>query len=243
MKVQAVTIDFWNTIYDSSNGKLRNAYRQRVLIEEMDKTGVLIMGEKYDEAMKATWQYFEDIWTKEHRTPTAYDCVSFIWKHLDLPDSKESMDTVIKAFEDSVLIHPPQILEGAKEALEALANKFPIALISDTGFSPGTILLEQMRKDGLDQYFKGFSFSNETGVAKPHEKAFRTALEFTQSKAEDTVHIGDIEQTDIKGAKSYGMKAIRYSGSVTDYVSVRNSKETIADHEFYHWDKIVELIL
>lgn len=243
MEVSAVTIDFWNTIYDSSNGKERNAYRQKILIQEMDKTGHLVMHDEYDKAMKATWEYFEEIWTKQHRTPGSEECVSFIWNHLKLPQVPESIEIVIKAFEDSVLIHPPKLIDGVKNALEKMHERFPLALISDTGFSPGTILLEQMRRDGIDHLFKGYSFSDETGVSKPNSKAFITALEFTQSSPEETVHIGDIEQTDVKGAKEHGMKAIRFSGSITEYVSVRNTDDTQADHEFHRWDDITNLII
>jgi putative hydrolase of the HAD superfamily len=201
------------------------------------------MGDQYEKAMSATWKYFEEHWEKNHRTPGAAECVNFIWNFLKLPHEEEPKSKVVDAFEDSVLVHPPKIIPGVEQALEKLADKYPLGLISDTGFSPGTILKELMSRNNLDKYFTSFSFSNETGVSKPNEKAFQTALEPLGQKPENGLHIGDIEGTDIVGAKNLGMTAIRFTGSVNEYVIQRNSKETIADHEFETWSQITDLVL
>lgn len=243
MEIKAITIDFWNTIFDSSNGRARNSYRQRVLVNQIDVFGINVMQDQYEKAMSATWKYFEEHWEKNHRTPSSEECVNFIWNFLSLPEDQEVMKPVVDAFEDSVLVHPPKIIPGVEEALQKLSEKHPLGLISDTGFSPGTILKELMNRNGLDKYFTSYSFSNETGVSKPHEKAFHAALEPMGQLPENGVHIGDIEGTDIVGAKNIGMKAIRFTGSVNEYVTQRNSKETIADHEMENWQQITDLII
>jgi len=242
MKIETITIDFWNTLFDSSAGKLRNAYRQRVLIDEIDKFGITIMGKQFQEAMEATWKYFEDIWTIQHRTPTSQDCVEFIWDYLKIQKDQDSINIVKKAFEDSVLVHPPALLPGVKNALSELNKNHSLALISDTGFSPGSILLKLMQNEEIDQYFSSFSFSDETGVAKPNEKAFLTPLNHLNTHPHNALHIGDIEQTDITGAKNLGMKAIRFTGSVVEYINVKNPKDTQADHELAHWDDILQTL-
>jgi FMN phosphatase YigB (HAD superfamily) len=53
MKLKLVTIDFWNTLYDSSNGTNRNAARQRALINEIDKYDRLVKQEEFEKAMQA----------------------------------------------------------------------------------------------------------------------------------------------------------------------------------------------
>jgi len=243
MNLDVITIDFWNTIFDSSLGKERNAYRQRVLIDQIDKFGIMIMGAQFNEAMEATWKYFENIWTNERRTPNSQDCVEFIWDYLNVEKDDEAISIVNKAFEDSVLVHPPILLPGVKNALSMLSEKYDLAIISDTGFSPGVKLKELMEKEGIADYFSSFSFSDETGVAKPDKLAFTTALDALGSQPHNALHIGDIEQTDIDGAKDLGMKAIRFTGSVVEYINVKNPQNTKADHEFGHWDDILKLLI
>ncbi len=243
MEIKVITIDFWNTLYDSSGGELRNHYRQRILFEQMDKSGVWVKKDEYDAAMKSTWEYFENIWTKEHRTPSAEDCLEHMWKFLKLPGDQEAKNIVIESFEDCILEHPPKLLDGAEEILFELSQKYQLALVSDTGFSPGTILQELMKRNDIMKYFSAFSFSNETGVAKPHEKAFRTALEPFSIDPSEAIHIGDIEQTDIVGAKNFGMGAIRFTGSETEYVIVRNPTESRADHWAASWEEIGDILL
>lgn len=239
---KAITIDFWNTLYDSTNGLERNKYRQRVLINELDKYGIMVLAEEYDRAMKATWNFFEITWKNEHRTPTARECVEYFWDFVKVPKDMDSIEIVTQAFEDSVIVHKPKLISNVKESLDILSNEFDLAIISDTGFSPGNILKQLMIEDDIEKYFKGFSFSNETGFSKPNENAFKIALEQLGVSADNSLHIGDIEHTDIVGSKNYGMKSIRFSGSVTEYTTRNNSKSTLADYETDSWTDIVSKI-
>lgn len=242
MAIKTITIDFWNTIYDSSNGQERNKYRQRILVDNIDHFGIHIMGDKIQEATEATWKFFEEHWVKKHRTPNSRECVEFIWNYLNLPHEEEPVSNVVTAFEDSVLKYPPKILPDAKIALEKLAEEYPLAIISDTGFSPGIILKQLMDNDDVTKYFKAFSFSNETGFSKPNPKAFQAALSPLKGLPKESIHIGDIEETDVAGARGLGMRSIRYTGSVTKYLGPRNTDDTKADFMLDSWDEIIETI-
>jgi len=92
---------------------------------------------------------------------------------------------------------------------------------------------QMMEEIGVAKYFSGYSYSDETGVAKPHPLAFTTLLEKFSVKPEDALHIGDIEHTDIAGAKNIGMKAIRYDGNISSVVTHSKSYETRADIILY----------
>lgn len=242
MPLKAITIDFWNTLFDSSYGLERNSYRQRALIKEIDKYGIVIKKEKFNEAMHSSWLFFDNIWKNEYRTPTPLETVDHFWKFLELPYNLESMEVVVREFADCVLTYPPKLLPGVRESLEILNKKFDLAIVSDTGFTPGSVLKKLLEQENIFDYFKAFSFSDETGVSKPHEKAFLHALGELGFNPEEALHIGDIEKTDITGAKRLGMKAIRYCGDETAFVSKGNSKETEADAESCSWHEIVEMI-
>lgn len=243
MNLQAITIDFWNTIYDSSGGFDRNAYRQRTLIEEIDKNGLFIMGDEINKSIEASWAYFEKAWKEEHRTPSTIEIITYLFNYLKLPIEDFSVNKVANAFADSVLVHPPKMLLGAKEGIIKLSEKYKLGLISDTGFSPGTILKELMIRDGLAEYFTSFSFSDETGVSKPHSLAFQSALTPLSVEAINALHIGDIEHTDILGAKNFGMKAIRIKADKTSHFAANSPDQTIADFDLNSWEEIVEILI
>jgi len=133
-------------------------------------------------------------------------------------------------------------MDGVKESLELLKSKYKLGIVSDTGFSPGTVLRKLLENNSLISYFDVFSFSDETGVAKPHPKAYLTVLDALGCKPVDALHIGDIEQTDIEGAKKLGMKSIRFNGDTSFALTPEREEFTIADAEAESWSEIVRII-
>jgi HAD superfamily hydrolase (TIGR01509 family) len=242
MPIKLLTIDFWNTIFDSTGGYERNNYRMKALIDEIDRMGIIIKKDELDKAMNATWEFFNRVWEEEHRTPMPKESVEFYWNFLKLPSNEHAVDNIVHAFAISILEHPPKVLPNAKETLEELSKKYDLAIISDTGFSPGTILLELMKKNGIVDLFKVFSFSDETGVSKPHVKAYQYALEKFGYKPEEACHIGDIERTDIAGAKAMGMKSILFAGDETGLFQQKDNSETKADATALSWTEIPEIL-
>lgn len=242
MGIKLITIDFWNTIFDSSGGKERNSFRQRSLVEVIDKLGVFVDGEKFNGAMQASWDFFNNIWINEQRTPDPKDTVKFFWDYLSLPFDQESQNKIVKDFANSILVHKPKIIDGAKDAIIKLSEEYKIALVSDTGFSPGTILKALLEDQDILKYFDAFSFSDETGVAKPQKQAFEKVLNELNIMPEESVHIGDIEFTDVKGAKSIGMYSIRFNGDPTAFLGKDDSVKSIADYEVGHWNQVYNIV-
>jgi len=240
--IKVITIDFWNTLFDSSNGVKRNAARQHVLFEEISKYGVNVTNEEYDKALKASWEFFNNIWMNEQRTPQTEETITFFWEYLKLPHNQYSIERVAKIFKDSILDYPPVLMEGVKEFLQKYQDNFKFGLISDTGFTPGSILVELMEMNGVAKYFQSYSFSDETGASKPNKKAYYKILDDFNVLPEEAIHIGDIEKTDIIGAKSLGMKAIRYDGDKTSNFMKNNTPSTIADYQCHSWLEIDEII-
>lgn len=242
MSLKFISIDFWNTIFDSSNGQERNKYRQRVLIQELDSMGCLIKQDELEAGLKATWNYFDKIWKNEMRTPAPFDSVSFLWSQFDVPFNKEAIEKIAFEFGNVMSIHQPKLIDGVKDALEALSKDFKLALVSDTGFTSGDQLRDMMKQFEIFDYFSAFSFSNETGVSKPHPKAFQIILDQLEMEAKDGLHIGDIEQTDIKGAVSIGMRGVRFSGDPYTFIENENKKETDGEADYKTWKEIVDHI-
>lgn len=242
MKIKLITIDFWNTLFDSENGFARNQFRLNSLKSEIETLGYSISEEEFNPAIQASWGYFHNIWRNEHRTPSTVSTVEFLFDFLKLPKKPEIIENVAEAFGDCIIYHPPNLLPGVKEALDELKNRgYELGIVSDTGFSPGKTLRKVLFDAGIYNYFSEFSFSDETGYSKPSKESFLAILDKFPVEANNSIHIGDIEETDIIGAKNIGMKAIRFDGDKTS-TFVSKSNGSIADAICQDWSEIVKTV-
>jgi putative hydrolase of the HAD superfamily len=238
-----VSIDFWNTIYDSSNQKERHKYRIDFLDATLKKYDYNFSSEQLEEAKAIGWQYFNHHWKEKQYTPLSKETVGAILSHLSAKVDVKDLLAISEVFEDSVIAHPPQLLSGVKEAITNLSKKYKLALISDTGFSPGVILQKLLEQDGVLEYFSSFSFSNETGFSKPHRATFEKIINDLKFNPSLGIHIGDIEKTDIIGAKNVGMKAIRFLGDKNNQLNKDNPEISQADFEVHSWSEIERILL
>lgn len=241
-KLKVITVDFWNTIFDSSNGLERNEYRLKTLKSALGSLGLDITEEAYQKSMQDAWEYFNGIWKNEQRTLSTYESVMFFWDYFKAPKNQNMISEVVEVFENSILVFPPNLLDGAKEVIEMLAQKYILGIISDTGFSPGSVLRQLMEQSSILKYFKAFSFSNETGVAKPHPEAYLKILNEMNCLPQNAIHIGDIEETDIDGAKNLQMKAIRFIANHLDFLNEDSEFHTKADFVATSWHEIPKII-
>ncbi len=241
MKLKVITIDFWNTIFDSSGGKERNALRYHTLVNEIAHQGVSVTTKDFENALAASWEYFNDIWINQQRTPKPKDTIEFFWNYLSLPYTESSIDRVTQVFSDSVINYPPKLICNAGPVIRELARSYKLGIVSDTGFTPGVTLQKLLDQHDLLDCFTSFSFSDETGVSKPHPNAFMKVLSELEATPEQSLHIGDIEKTDIKGAKQLGMYAIKFAGDPTT-IHRDGYNGTIADEIVTDWADILEII-
>lgn len=239
--VSVVTIDFWNTLFDATGGEPRNAQRRSTLIEAIRAAGHECGDERFDEVYRGIWKYFDEHWLERQRTPGSREMIDEMLRRLEYVLDDDAIEQVAEVFSRGVLEHPPQLLPGAADALRELHERgIGLAVISDTAFSPGAVLRELMEQRGIARYFGAFIFSNETGVAKPHPDAFRLALEPFGVTPQAAIHIGDIERTDIRGARSAGMRAILFRG---DPAPAKYAEpETQADLTVEHWSEMIPAI-
>jgi putative hydrolase of the HAD superfamily len=69
------------------------------------------------------------------------------------------------------------------------------------------------------------TFSDEAGRAKPHRELFHRTAQSLAAGPGEMVHVGDLERTDIIGAKEAGYRAIRFTG----ITRMKENEESIAD--------------
>jgi putative hydrolase of the HAD superfamily len=121
----------------------------------------------------------------------------------DLPP--ESFQRVQRFFEEAIQNPPP--MDSAIEAVQRLAKKYPLALISDTAWTPGRVLRQIFAHYKILDCFRVRIFSGEIGITKPHPKIFHLALADLGVQPQECLHIGDLQRTDVAGAKTVGMHA------------------------------------
>jgi FMN phosphatase YigB (HAD superfamily) len=103
MAIKVITIDFWNTLFDSKNGYERNQYRNKILKDHFEELGFSFTDEDYDNAMKDSWEYFSEIWQREMRTPMSGELVEYYFKKMKVTADLERIDSIAYIFEESIL--------------------------------------------------------------------------------------------------------------------------------------------
>ena len=101
-----------------------------------------------------------------------------------------------------------QLVEGAIELLEYLARKKYRLYIITNGFIE--VQNNKLKKTNLDNYFKKVFISEEIRAPKPNKEIFEYAIKSTNSSKKDSIMIGDSWESDILGAKNFGIDQIYY---------------------------------
>ena len=140
---------------------------------------------------------------------------------------------------EEVLLHDegPVLIPGVLEVLPRLAERYPLGLISDVGLTPGRVLREFLRRDGLLPLFRVLTFSDEAGRTKPVPEVFLRTLAALDARPEQAAHIGDLPETDLAGARSVGMHAVLFLGA-----SNREDGLAMADAAFDDYDELEALL-
>ncbi|MDZ7363213.1 MAG: HAD family hydrolase [candidate division KSB1 bacterium] len=207
-EVRAISLDLWGTILDDkqapSDTILYSEGRQNFLREELQRCGYAISPEQMRAAYKHAWQYFDDLWAKQIAFGAAEGLREMLrYLHAELPT--ESFERVRQYFEEAY--QDPQPLDGALEAVQRLAANYPLALISDTAWTPGRVLRQIFARYEILGCFRALIFSGEVGKTKPHPQMFHLALAGLGVQPQACLHVGDLQHTDIAGAKAAGMRS------------------------------------
>lgn len=233
--LRALTFDFWGTLYE-------NAYarddRLRLLGDALDRHGQPRSWQRMEAAYSHAGSVWDRVWREERRSiPISRWLDEFLGHlHADLPE--ETSREVGRNIQE-VFLHgdEPRPVAGVIQALPTLAQRYGLGLISDTGLTPGRVLRRVMRRDGLLSFFETLTFSDEVGAAKPSAEPFLRTLDVLGVRPEGAAHIGDLPETDLKGARQVGMKAVLFLG-----VSEREDGRHLADAVFERYGEL-ELLL
>jgi len=119
-----------------------------------------------------------------------------------------------------------QILPGTRDALDRIAQKFRIAVISNADGGIERVL----SRCGIADRFESITDSGIVGIEKPRPEIFEAALKAMKARAEESLYVGDVYSVDYVGARNAGMQAVLLDVS-----------GAYRDREFSRVDSLVQL--
>ena len=142
---------------------------------------------------------------------------------LGVPDGMVKYEVVEQAYEDMTLEPLPEPMPHVRHAVEGMQRAgYRIGVICNTGMAGGSVLRQVLARHGLLDRFEVTVFSNEFGWAKPDARIFEhTLAALGQPPASEALHVGDIEELDVEGARRAGVHAALYAPSSDGQVETR----------------------
>jgi putative hydrolase of the HAD superfamily len=234
----ALSLDYWDTLFDGSNLPERIARRQAALRRMLRNLECDVPDEEFSTLYRAAGAEADRWWREEHRGYTANERIRWMLARLNVtrPADCEHVAAAVRAVDETLLEFPPPMLEGAKETVEQLAERFPLAILSDTGFASGAAQDALLTREGLHDRFAARIYSMDIGHAKPRREMFEACAAALGRAPETIIHIGDNERTDVRGALDAGFRAIRLD-------IVRESGPSAAELVARSFDELREYLL
>ena len=208
-RLRGVSFDWWGTLYVHRDARTR---RLQVLRDTLQGQGCERARQQVETAYDVAMKRMDVEWRSGrvyHPSAWLADLLAELELELPQPACRHLQGEV----EEALLATPPILVAGAADLLAELRRAGArIGLISDTGLTVGRAMRRILEGDGILGYFDAFAFSDEVGVYKPDRLAFETVLGQLGLKPEEAVHVGDLPETDICGAKALGLRAVLITG-------------------------------
>jgi HAD superfamily hydrolase (TIGR01549 family) len=220
-EIRAITFDLWYTIVvdDSDEPKRRQRglrskrdERRQLLWEALNRQAA-IAEETVQLAYNVGDAAFNTVWHDQHVTWPIQTRLEVTLAGLGRTLPAADLEAVVAAHERMEVDIPPDLIPGCADALEALAGRFKLAIVSDAIVTSGRGLRELLAVHGVAKYFSGFAFSDEVGHSKPHRDMFAAAADQLGVRIDQMIHIGDRDHNDIQGPQRLGMKAVLFTAS------------------------------
>ncbi len=229
-----MTFDFWNTLYSADGGTWTEVapYRMGALRDLLAAAGKHPSDTELDRVYRSGFDAYMQSWTNGCHFGAREQAHYFLGQFGVAPDDvdPEAIERAVIAVEESARRGRLPLVAGAAEVIPRLSEAgYKLGLISDTSLTPGRILKEFMRDDGLLEHFSFLTFSDETGYCKPDSRMFLRTLEGLGSGVARAAHVGDTPRTDIAGAQAVGMIAVRCA-AVNDDTEEPAAHYVIRDH-------------
>ena len=213
--LRAITFDFWSTLIDGTPTPERTAQRVARLHRAIAGAGAACTADELLDAFQRVTERFDFAGRERESFEEVGPAGRWaaLATELGIPDGLIPYEVVERAYEDISLNPLPDAMPHVQETVEATKQAgFRLGVICNTGMTGGRVLREVLRRHGLLEYFDAMSFSDELGISKPHPSIFlHTLAELGGIAPGQALHVGDIEDLDVAGARQTGMHAALYA--------------------------------
>ena len=219
--IRAITFDLWDTVIHDDSDEPKRAVAglppkreaRRALVREALAAHSAVPDEVVGAAYDVADAAFNKVWHDQHVTWSVAERLSVLLGGLGrkLPDAV--LADVTARIEEMELDVMPDPVPGIADAIEALAARYPLAVVSDAIHSPGRCLRTWLDRHRLLHHFGAFAFSDEVGRSKPHPDMFARAAAGLGVDVSEMLHVGDREHNDVRGPHALGMKAILFTAT------------------------------
>lgn len=106
-----------------------------------------------------------------------------------------------------------QLLDGGEDALEHLADRYPLGLVTNGGPT-----MQDQKIDGIGarDFFETIVYAGHDVPAKPEPDPFERALSAMDLDPERTVYVGNNYEADVVGAAGAGIDGVMVGSPPTD---------------------------
>ncbi len=235
MPLRAITFDLWGTIIHDEDPPEKVAKRRAIILGALADAGHPFELEEYRAGIRAANRIAKERIERERVDIGPEQRWNLVTRELGIPDGKVPFERIAPAYVDVTVEFLPPLLPAIRDTLAELQGKVKIGLICNTGFTGGEPLRQVLNIHGISRYFDVLTFSNEFGYLKPDPRIFEHTLERLGVRAAESLHVGDVEDADVAGARAVGMYAARYApdgdGETDGDLLVRDWREFVAQLE------------
>ncbi len=168
--------------------------------------------EKFDEFLATFYDVNENLWIEYRDGRLSKEKLStqrFIdsFKRLGV-----NAETFAEVFSNNYIKESPnktKLFPKTIETLEYLKNAGYRMFLLTNGFVE--VQKVKIRDSKLEPFFDRMITSEEAGYQKPHKKIFEFALKIVKAKKGDCLMIGDDLESDIVGAKNFGIDTVFFN--------------------------------
>jgi FMN phosphatase YigB (HAD superfamily) len=213
VKLRAVTFDFWSTLVDGESTPDRAAARMARLHAHVVGAGHAC---SVDE-LKAAFRRTADRVGEEARESLVDVGPPGRWAilvaELGIPEGLVAYEVFERAYEDLTLDPLPDKMPYVDVAVRGVREAgYRLGVICNTGMAGGRILRKVLERYGLLELFDVTVFSNEFGWSKPQPRIFwHTLSELGGVTPGEALHVGDLEELDIEGARRASVHCALYT--------------------------------
>ncbi len=212
--IDTVTFDLWNTLMVNAQTDVVKYRLKRVenLKRILNRHGRRVSSDQLLDAYSKGFAKCEETWKKnlDLSTEEQLDALFGFLGEDNLRDTVQPvMPELVEAYVSPILDESPELVPGAKDILMELKREnYKIGLICNTGTTPGSTIRLLLDRLGLIDYFDVTTFSNELKIRKPDPRIFLFTLTRLGGSARNSLHVGDLVEVDVLGAKNVGMVAV-----------------------------------